>query len=118
MRLWVDFNDIEDRDYVEANLDDAESFREEELREGVRVDLFDGGGHESQGEIVAIDLAERLVRVRIDWATWRSPAQLSQPITIEWDVSSIRVLEGSFQRGDFADPRPVSREPLSVTVRR
>ncbi|HEV8426111.1 MAG TPA: RNA methyltransferase PUA domain-containing protein [Actinomycetes bacterium] len=114
----MDFNDIEDHDYVEADLDDAESFREDELREGARVELFDGGGHECQGEIVAVDLAERLVRVRIDWATWRSPAQLSEPITMVWDASAIRVLEGSFQRGDFADPRPVIREQPSVTVRR
>jgi hypothetical protein len=118
MRLWVDFNDIEEHDYVEADLDDAESFREDELHEGTRVDLFDGGGHECQGEIVAIDLAERLVRVRIDWATWRSPAQLSKPITMVRDASALLVQRGSFHELDFADPLPVKTEQASLTMSR
>jgi hypothetical protein len=75
MRLWVDFNDIEDEDYVEANLDFAQFFREEDLQEGVAVGLFDGGGHECQGVVEAVDSPNRLVRVKLNWNTWWSPAQ-------------------------------------------
>lgn len=76
MRLWADFNDIEEDDYVVADLDYAQFFRDEELHEGALVDLFDGGGHECQGTIVSVNSDNRLVRVKLDWSTWRSPAQL------------------------------------------
>jgi hypothetical protein len=76
MRLWADFNDIEEGNYVVADLDYAQFFRDEDLHEGAPVNLFDGGGHECQGVIVAVDSGNRLVRVELDWTTWRSPSQL------------------------------------------
>jgi hypothetical protein len=119
MRLWTDFNDIEDDDYVVADLDSSEiADGENDLHEGARVDLFDDGGHECQGEVAAVDRANRLVRVRIDWATWRSSAQLSEPITAEWEANSVLVQEGSFQEPHFADPLTVGGEQASLTVRR
>lgn len=115
MRLWVDFNDIEDRDYVDADLDDAESLREDELREGTRVDLFDGGGHESQGELVAVDLDERVVRVKIDWATWRSPAQLSEPITMAFDVNTIIFTDSRFEHRPSDEIEQSERYPATIS---
>jgi hypothetical protein len=71
-RLWADFNELEG-DVIEADLEFAASFTEDKLAPGSRALLFDGGGHEVVGEIVAVDLEERLVRLRVDWNTWESP---------------------------------------------
>jgi hypothetical protein len=115
MRLWVDFNDIEDHDYVEADLDNAESFREDELREGVRVDLFDGGGHESQGEVVAVDLDEKLVRVKIDWATWRSPTRLSDPVKMAFNVETIIFVSSRFEPRPPDEIEQSERHPATIS---
>lgn len=72
MRLWTDFNYMEDEDRVWANLDLAESYCEVELRAGQKAELFDGLGYECTGTIVAVDLLNRMVELEPDWDTWRS----------------------------------------------
>jgi hypothetical protein len=115
MRLWADFNDIEEDDYVVVDLDSSEiADGEDDLHVGTRVDLFDGGGHECQGEVVAVDLAKRLVGVRIDWATWHSPAQLSEPITMVLDTSTIILADESFNKDPFEGRRPLKIEQGAI----
>jgi hypothetical protein len=72
MRLWTDFNYMEHEDRVWADLDEAESYFEQELIVGQRVQLFDGLGYECIGTIVTVDLANRMVELELDRATWRS----------------------------------------------
>lgn len=72
VRLWTDFNDIENEDIVWADLDYAEFFFEEGLRVGQKAELFDGAGHECVGTIIDVDPARRIVHLKIDWQTWRS----------------------------------------------
>jgi hypothetical protein len=57
VRVWTDFNYIEDEDRLWATLDKAESYLEKELRLGQRAELFDGLGYECVGYIVSMDLA-------------------------------------------------------------
>ena len=57
---------------MEADLEDAEYFVDVDFKPGVAVDLFDGEGHECRGWILAMDVANRSVEVKIDWASWRS----------------------------------------------
>lgn len=75
MRLWVDFNEIEKSQYVEADLEFAGFFLERDLVVGSQADLFDGAGHECQGTIMALDADERTVRLAINWQSWTSPAR-------------------------------------------
>jgi hypothetical protein len=72
MRLWTDFNYMEDEDTVWADLDQAESYFEDELQLGRRASLFDGVGHECMGNIIALDLDNRMVELVLDWDTWSS----------------------------------------------
>jgi hypothetical protein len=72
MRLWTDFNYMEEEDRVWANLDQAEFYREDELRIGKKAELFDGLGYECMGTVVGIDLANRMVELELDRTTWRS----------------------------------------------
>jgi hypothetical protein len=72
MRFLIDFNEIENGDRIWGDLDDAELFFEGNLRVGSPVELSDGAGHWCVGIVTAVDLARRLVRLRIDWLTWRS----------------------------------------------
>jgi len=72
MRLWTDFNYMEDEDRLWATLDKAESYFEDELRLGQRAELFDGLGYECVGYIVSMDLANGRVELQPDWRTWRS----------------------------------------------
>jgi hypothetical protein len=71
MRLWTDFNDIEENGQVWADLDYAQFFFEHELRAGNTSELTDGAGHECIGTIVRVDLDRRMVWLEIDWDTWR-----------------------------------------------
>lgn len=70
MRLWVDFNELNE-DRVEADLDLADFYRPDELRVGATTSLFDGGGYECVGVVRAVDAARRVVDVELDWTTWR-----------------------------------------------
>ncbi len=72
MRFLVDFNEIENGGRIWADLDDAPFFFEGDLQAGREVQLFDGAGHWCVGIITDVDLDRRLVRLRIDWQTWRS----------------------------------------------
>ncbi len=72
MRLWTDFNYMEDEDRLWATLDKAESYLETELRVGQRAELFDGLGYECMGTVVSLDLANGRVELEPDWTTWRS----------------------------------------------
>lgn len=72
MRFLTDFNEIESGDRIWADLDDAAFFFEADLRVGRAVELTDGAGHWCAGVITEVDPARRLVRLRIDWQTWRS----------------------------------------------
>lgn len=72
MRLWVDFNDMEEEDRIWADLDQASFFFEEDIYLGNRARLFDGVGHECAGYIVEIDTPRRLIELEIDWQTWRA----------------------------------------------
>jgi hypothetical protein len=112
MRLWADFNDIEDDDYVVVDLDSSEIANgEDDLHEGTRVDLSDGA-HECQGEIVAVDLANRLVRVKLDWATWHSTISR---ITMESDVNSIIFEGGYFEYYPPVEIEQSERDPVSIS---
>ncbi len=70
--MWTDFNYMEDENVVWADLDQAESYFEDDLRIGRRAELFDGVGHECMGNIIALDLDNRMVEIVLDWDTWRS----------------------------------------------
>jgi hypothetical protein len=72
MRLWTDFNYMEDENRVWADLDLAEFYREDQLQVGQKAQLFDGLGYECVGTIVAVDRANRMVELELDRATWRS----------------------------------------------
>jgi hypothetical protein len=78
MRLWTDFNYMEDEDRLWATLDKAESYFKEELRVGQRAELFDGLGYECVGYITSMDLANDRVQLRPDWTTWRSTRRPSR----------------------------------------
>jgi hypothetical protein len=82
-RLWVDFNEIEDDRYIEADLEFADFFLSTELAVGKRADLFDGAGHECEATVVEVDSTNKLVKLTINWDTWTSPAQrrVWQPIS-------------------------------------
>lgn len=72
MRLWTDFNYMENDNRVWADLDEAESYFEQDLVVGRRAQLFDGLGYECVGTIVTVDLANHMVELELDRATWRS----------------------------------------------
>jgi hypothetical protein len=72
IRLWTDFNYMEDEDRVWADLDKAEWYFEEGLRVGQRAELFDGLGYECMGTIMTVDSANRMVELAPDWTTWHS----------------------------------------------
>ena len=73
MRLWVDFNEVEDHEFIEADLEFAQFFMEKELQQGKRADLFDGAGHQCQAVVSNVDRDNGLLDLRIDWGTWESP---------------------------------------------
>jgi len=95
MRLWVDFNEIESEQYVEADLEFAGFFLERDLVVGQEADLFDGAGHECGGTIIRVDRPKGIVGLVIDWQTWTSPARrrtfelaVSNPLALStWDWS-------------------------------
>ncbi len=72
MRFLTDFNEIENEDRIWADLDDAEFFFERDLQIGRPVELTDGAGHWCVGIVIGLDLDRRLIRLKIDWQTWRS----------------------------------------------
>lgn len=72
MRLWTDFNYMEEENRVWADLDQAGFYREDELHVGQKAELFDGLGYECMGTIVAVDSANRMVELELDLNTWRS----------------------------------------------
>lgn len=72
MRLWTDFNYMENEDRVWADLTQAGFYLEEELQVGRKAELFDGLGYECTGTIVQVDTNNRMVEVEPDWSTWRS----------------------------------------------
>jgi hypothetical protein len=72
MRLWTDFNYMENENMVWADLEEAEYYFEQDLMVGRRAELFDGLGYECMGTIVTIDLANHMVELELDRATWRS----------------------------------------------
>lgn len=74
MRLWVDFNNIDEDGQIEANLEFAGYFKWGDLVQGAMAELFDGEGYTCRGLIHSVDFKERRVDLRVDWATWRSPA--------------------------------------------
>lgn len=73
MRLWVDFNEVEDHEFIEADLEFAQFFMEQDLRQGKRADLFDGAGHMCRATVINVDRDSGLLNLRIDWGTWESP---------------------------------------------
>ena len=73
MRLWVDFNEVEDHEIIEADLEFAQFFLVDEIRKGNRADLFDGAGHQCQATILGVDNQNALLTLKIDWSTWESP---------------------------------------------
>ncbi len=73
MRLWVDFNEVEDHEFIEADLEFAQFFMEKELHQGWTADLFDGAGHMCQATVVDVDRDSGLLTLRINWETWESP---------------------------------------------
>lgn len=72
MRLWTDFNDIEEENRIWADLDQAQFFFifNDELQVGEIAELTDGAGHECKGTITHVDLDRRMVWLEIDWDTW------------------------------------------------
>jgi hypothetical protein len=83
MKLWVDFNNIQNDERIEADLDFAEFFQPDALVEGSEAWLFDGTGHECKGSVVAYDPERRLVELRLDWQTWTSPATESAEVYVQ-----------------------------------
>ncbi len=71
MRLWTDFNYMEDEDRFWADLDNAAYFSPDDVKLGTRATLFDGLGYECQGNITQIDSTNRMVELKPDWSTWR-----------------------------------------------
>jgi hypothetical protein len=66
--LEVDFNDIDERDRVRASLRFSNTWARPAVGDWVR--LFDAEGNTAIGQV---DEAHHLiVRVRIDWGTWKS----------------------------------------------
>jgi hypothetical protein len=66
--LEVDFNDIDERDRVRASLRFSNTWVRPAVGDWVR--LFDAEGNTGVGQV---DEARHLiVRVRIDWGTWKS----------------------------------------------
>jgi hypothetical protein len=57
VRVWTDFNYMEDEVRLWTTLGKAASYFEKELRLGQRAELFDGLGYECVGHIVWMDLA-------------------------------------------------------------
>jgi hypothetical protein len=57
VRVWADFNHMEDEVRLWTTLGKAESYLEKELRLGQSAELFDGLGYECVGYIVSMDLA-------------------------------------------------------------
>ena len=66
IRLLTDFNDIEDGDLVTGLVENAP-----DASVGDRVLLHDDGAHEAFGRVESI--ANGIVTVRLDWATWGPP---------------------------------------------
>ena len=86
MRLWTDFNYMEDEDRLWATLARAESYLQNELHVGQRAELFDGLGYECVGTVVSLDLANGRIELEPDWTTWRSTI-LTGPSIREFDYS-------------------------------
>jgi hypothetical protein len=72
MRLWTDFNYMEDENRLRANLDRAAHYLEEEVRVGQVAELFDGLGYECLATVISVDEENRSVELEPDWNTWRS----------------------------------------------
>jgi hypothetical protein len=72
MRLWTDFNYMENENRVWADLDEAESYFKQDLVVGRKAQLFDGLGYECIGTIVTVDLDDHMVELELDRATWRA----------------------------------------------
>ena len=75
MRLWTDFNYMENENRVWADLDQAGFYLEHELRVGQRAELLDGLGYECMGTVVEEDSDNRMVELELDRSTWRSTRQ-------------------------------------------
>jgi len=72
MRLWVDFNEVEDDEQIVADLEFAAYFTTANLVPGASAELFDDGGHSCMGRVVSYDEKNREVTLRILWESWRS----------------------------------------------
>jgi hypothetical protein len=72
MRFLTDFNEIENDRYIWADVEDAEVLFEGDLQVGRRAELTDGVAHWCVGTITGVDSNRGLVRLVIDWQTWRS----------------------------------------------
>jgi hypothetical protein len=72
MRFLMDFNEIEHDQYIWADVEDAEVLLEGDLRVGRTAELTDGVAHWCVGIITEIDSKRGLIRLVIDWQTWRS----------------------------------------------
>jgi hypothetical protein len=75
MRLWTDFNYMEEENRVWADLDRAEFYDEDDLQIGNEAELFDGLGYECIGTIVSVDSANRMVELELDRDTWRDSSR-------------------------------------------
>lgn len=72
MRFLTDFNEIEDHRFIWADVADAEVLFEGDLQVGRPAELTDGAAHWCVGIITDVEADRGLVRLDIDWQTWRS----------------------------------------------
>jgi len=72
MRFLTDFNEIENDNFIWADVEDAEILFEGDLQVGHTAELTDGVAHWCVGVITDVDSDRGLVRLVIDWQTWRS----------------------------------------------
>jgi hypothetical protein len=76
MRFLTDFNEIEDHHHIWVDVEDAEVLFEGDLQLGRPAELTDGAAHWCVGIIDDIDTERGLIRLVIDWQTWRSTRHL------------------------------------------